>query len=131
MCVVLREEPNHVYAGLLTVLLVTPGCERDDPVSFAADVKPLLDQHCTGCHVPGQAGYETSGLATDSYAGLMKGTKFGPVVVAGDSFNSTLVVLIEGRADPSLKMPHGDARPPTSDEVMTLRTWVEQGAPEN
>jgi hypothetical protein len=115
-------------AGLLTVLLVTPGCERDDPVSFAADVKPLLDQHCTGCHVPGQAGYETSGLATDSYAGLMKGTKFGPVVVAGDSFNSTLVVLIEGRADPSINMPHGSLRELNEQEVAIIRRWIDGGA---
>jgi hypothetical protein len=115
-------------AGLLVVQLFTTGCERSDPVSFAADVKPLLDQHCTGCHVAGQAGYETSGLATDSYAALMKGTKFGPVVVAGDSFNSTLVVLIEGRADPSINMPHGSLRELNTEEVAIIRRWIDGGA---
>jgi uncharacterized membrane protein len=115
-------------AGLLLAQLITAGCERTEPVSFAADVKPLLDQHCTGCHVAGQAGYETSGLATDSYAALMKGTKFGPVIVAGDSFNSTLVVLVEGRADPSINMPHGSLRELNSEEVAIIRRWIDSGA---
>lgn len=114
--------------GLLIAQLIVTGCERSEPVSFAADVKPLIDQHCTGCHVAGQAGYETSGLATDSYAGLMKGTKFGPVVVAGDSFNSTLVVLIEGRADPSINMPHGSLRELNDREVAIIRRWIDGGA---
>ncbi len=115
-------------AGLLMLQLLSSGCERNEPVSFAADVQPVLDEHCSGCHVAGQAGYEVSGLATDNYTALMEGTKFGPVVVAGDSFNSTLVVLIEGRADPSINMPHGTLRELNDKEVAIIRRWIDGGA---
>ena len=55
---------------------------------------------------------------------------FGPVVLAGDADSSVLVQLIEGRADPSLKMPHGD-EPLYQGEIETIRLWVSQGAADN
>ena len=116
----------------MALAAVLGGCGKSaQTVSFSADVQPILERRCTACHEPGQPGYEASGLRMDSYAALMEGTRYGPVVLPGDAMSSVMIMLVEGRADPSLKMPHGDARPPTSDEVMTLRTWVEQGAPEN
>jgi hypothetical protein len=66
-----------------------------------------------------------------SYQNLMKGTKFGPVIKAGDSISSTLVILVEGRADPSLKMPHGGKNPLTNDQTKKLRIWIDQGALQN
>ena len=49
-------------------------------VSFAEDVQPILQIRCQSCHQPGGDGYEKSGLDLRSYDGLMKGTKFGPIV---------------------------------------------------
>ena len=60
----------------------------------------------------------------------MKGTRFGPVVKPGDTLTSTLIMLVEGRADPSIKMPHG-RQPLSKDEIGALRAWVEQGAKNN
>lgn len=115
-------------AACAAAAALAAGCERQEPASFAANVKPLIDEHCSDCHRAGSAGYEASGLATDTYEGLMAGTRFGPVVVAGDSFNSTLVVLIEGRADPSINMPHGTLRELRDDEVAIIRRWIDSGA---
>jgi uncharacterized membrane protein len=98
--------------------------------SFSKDVQPILDARCSACHVPGQAGYEASGLGTASYDALMKGTKFGAVVIPGDALSSTLTMLVEGRADPSIRMPHGGAELPQA-EQKTLRDWVTQGARNN
>jgi len=53
------------------------------------------------------------------------------VIIPGDPLTSVLVMLIEGRADPSLKMPHGDAKPLDPREIATIRQWVEQGARNN
>jgi hypothetical protein len=39
-------------------------------------------------------------------------------------------MLIEGRADPSINMPHGDAPLPDGAK-QTIRAWVEQGAKNN
>lgn len=112
-------------------LLAASACERTPTVSYQKDVVPILDQHCKSCHLPGQAGYVVSGFEVGSYESLMKGTQFGPVVLPGDPLTSVLVMLIEGRVDPSLKMPHGDATTPTQEQILTIRRWVEQGAKNN
>jgi len=112
-------------------LLVATGCERTQVVSYQKDVVPILDKHCKYCHTPGQAGYVVSGFELGSYETLMKGTQFGPVVLPGDPLTSVLVMLIEGRVDPSIKMPHGDAPPLSEADILTIRNWVEQGAKNN
>jgi uncharacterized membrane protein len=118
--------------GAVLLLAALGGCEKSEPVvSFSADVQPILEKRCVSCHQLGQPGYLASELQLGSYAEVMDGTRYGPVVIPGDPMNSVLIMLVEGRADPSLKMPHGDVRPPTSDEMMTLRLWVEQGAQNN
>jgi hypothetical protein len=115
----------------LASLAAVAGCERNRAVSYASDVVPILDKHCKACHVPGQAGYVVSGFELGSYESLMKGTQYGPVILPGDALTSVLVMLIEGRVDPALKMPHGAASVPTEAEVLTIRRWVEQGAKNN
>ena len=113
------------------VLAIGPGCARKREVSYQKDVAPLLTKHCAACHTPGQAGYVVSGFELKDYQSLMKGTSFGPVVLPGDALTSVLVMLIEGRADPSINMPHGGASPLTKEEIGTIRLWVEQGAKNN
>jgi uncharacterized membrane protein len=121
-----------VTLGLAAAALLTAtGCERTQVVSYQKDVVPILDKHCKYCHTPGQAGFVVSGFELGTYETLMKGTQFGPVVLPGDPLTSVLVMLIEGRVDPSLKMPHGDATTPTKEEILTIRRWVEQGAKNN
>jgi len=100
-------------------------------VSFSQDVKPILDQNCVECHQPGGQGEVASGLDMTSYEGLMKGTRNGPMVIAGDVEGSNLVVLIEGRADPSIRMPHGKKQPIPKAEIQTIRRWIAQGAKNN
>lgn len=107
------------------------GCARKQEVSYQKDVSPLLAKHCASCHTPGQAGYVVSGFELKDYQSLMKGTSFGPVVLPGDPLTSVLVMLIEGRADPSINMPHGGANPMTKEEIATIHLWVEQGAKNN
>ena len=115
-----------------SLILALAGCGGgESAVSFAAQVKPILDSNCVSCHVVGKPGYEASGLALDSYAGLMKGTRFGKVVVPGNPQDSVLNMLAEGRADPSISMPHGDQRGLYKEELATLRSWVAQGALDN
>ena len=99
-------------------------------VGFRADVQPILKQRCLECHMPGGAGYNASGFDMSSYETLMKGGKYGPLVVPGDPLTSTLNMLVEGRADPSIHMPHG--REKLSDrEIEVLKVWVQEGAKNN
>lgn len=100
-------------------------------ISYAQDIRPILGEHCLECHQTGGAGAVASGLKLGSYEDLMKGTKFGPVVKAGDGISSTLVILIEGRADASINMPHGDRPRVSKVQTQQLRQWIDEGALNN
>jgi hypothetical protein len=108
------------------------GCQRaeDTEVSYSEDVRPILEKNCLECHKEGGSGHEASGFSMASYEDLMKGTKFGPVVKPDDSFTSALTMLVEGRADPSIQMPHGK-EPLTEQDIATLKAWIDQGAKNN
>ena len=67
-------------------------------VSFAEDVLPLLKFKCGACHLPGGEGTEKSGFEVSSYETVMKGTKYGAVVVAGDPDVSSLMRLLDWRS---------------------------------
>lgn len=117
--------------ALVALFLGLTGCAREEAVSFSQDVKPIIDQNCLVCHQEGGAGYESSGFSMVNYEDLMKGTQFGPMIIGGDSAGSNLIVLMEGRADPSISMPHGSMDPVKKSDIETIRLWVDQGAKNN
>lgn len=120
-------------AWLLAALVATPAmavAAEEPPVSFRLDVQPILAAHCGECHQKGGQGTTSSGLDMTSYATLMSGTKYGPIVVPGEPLTSNLLVLVEGRADPSLRMPHNQ-RPLLKQQTSIIRDWIKQGAKDN
>jgi hypothetical protein len=101
-------------------------------VSYRQDVVPILEERCIKCHVPPDGpGYIATGLQMDSYRGLMLGTYYAPVVIAGDSRRSILNMLVEGRAGKLQRMPHQEDDGLNEKQVRTLRDWVDQGALNN
>jgi hypothetical protein len=124
----------YFWLALFTSFLLT-ACDDSgkdqQKISYSKQVIPILQKHCLECHVPGEPGQQASGLDMSTHQSLMKGTRFGPVIKPGDSLSSTLVILVEGRADPSIKMPHGDRPSPSAAEIKTLRQWIDQGALNN
>ena len=122
-------------AGKLIMLcllaLVITGCGREDAISFSQDVRPILEQNCLECHQAGGRGLKASGFSMETYDGLMKGTNFGPMIIAGDSQGSNMLVLMEGRADPSISMPHGKQDPVSKQDIETIKLWIDQGAQNN
>jgi len=99
-------------------------------VSYSKDVQPILSKNCSDCHSPGKEGFVASGLDTTSYASLMKGGKFGPLVKPGNALSSSLNMLVEGRAHASIRMPHGREKLSDAD-IETLKVWVNEGAKNN
>ena len=118
-------------AGAIALAFISLPALADKQVSFKADIRPVLDDYCMSCHVPGGKGYEKSGLDMRSYQSLMKGTKFGSIIKPGNAQDSTLVVLVEGRADPSISMPYGIKGGLSKDKIAVLRKWIDQGAKDN
>ena len=118
-------------AVVLPMLLLSSCVTTDEPVSFQRDVYPTLEANCIPCHSPPEGkGYMNTGLNMASYEDLMRGSKYARVITPGDSRHSILNMLVEGRADPSICMPHG-REPLSGDKVEMLRLWVDQGAANN
>lgn len=121
--------PKPILVAAASVLIAA--CSSEVPTSFSQEVKPILDQNCLSCHQQGGAGYEASGFSMTSYENVMKGTSNGPMVIGGDVEGSNLLVLMEGRADPSISMPHGSLDPIAQKDIDTIKNWVRQGAKNN
>ena len=119
------------FVWMAVPLLLLAGCAREKTVSYSQDVRPILEKNCLRCHRKGGEGYEASGFSMETYADLMKGTRNGPMVIPGDSVGSNMIVLMEGRADPSISMPHGAVEPVPSRDIDTIRKWINQGAKNN
>jgi cytochrome c len=120
-------------AGIVTsagIMNAQNACAATEAVSFKEDILPLLKWRCASCHEPGGAGYEKSGLDLTSYAGVMKGTKFGPMIIPREPESSNLMLLLDWRASPALRMPHGQKQLSTCDRS-SIRTWIRQGAKDN
>jgi hypothetical protein len=119
------------HAALMALVMLftfAAGCTRD--VSFKQDVYPILSENCLSCHKPGTEGYIKSGLSMENYEAVMKGTKFGPVIVAGSHISSTLVLLLERKGHPSINMPK-DKAPLADSQIEVIRKWIDQGAKNN
>lgn len=100
------------------------------PTSFAEDVFPIFKGRCIDCHQPGGPGYEASGLDLTTYAGLMKGTKFGPMVIPRDPETSNLMWLLDWRGNAQVRMPHGKKQLSVCDRT-AIRRWIIEGAQNN
>jgi len=103
---------------------------KQPTTSFADDIVPIFKGRCYDCHQSGGAGYAASGLDLTTYEGVMKGTKFGKMIVPGDPDASNLVILLEWRASPELRMPHGKKQLSICDRTV-IRRWISEGALNN
>ena len=92
------------------------------PISYAKDIDPILQNSCFNCH----GGERTSkALSVATYDTLMKGSQNGAVVVAGDPGKSKLLQSVL-----SGKMPKkGDKLTP--EQVQLIQLWIEEGAQNN
>jgi mono/diheme cytochrome c family protein len=93
-----------------------------DVVSYSKDVQPILESRCIICHGVQRI---RDGLDLRTYASLMKGSKNGPVVIAGDADNSFLIHKIENGEMPK----RGPKMFPA--QLRTLKNWINEGAQNN
>ncbi|MDH3338552.1 MAG: hypothetical protein OER22_05930 [Gammaproteobacteria bacterium] len=123
--------------GFVTLCLGLFGCER--PVSFAADIQPLLSESCGNCHDRTGEGSVASGFSINNYDEVMKGTELGPVVIPGSSESSNLYRVIAAKTAPEIRMPphhqqswaEGRGHPLTAKQVEIIKRWIDEGAKDN
>ena len=102
--------------------------QQQRAVSYAEDIVPIFRGYCMGCHQPGGQGYQASGFDLTTYESLMRGTRFGRMVIPGEPDMSNIVQLIEGRAQ--MRMPYGH-RPLPNCLRQEIWSWIFQGARNN
>jgi len=116
--------------GALIATPSRPACAAGEKMSFAQDIMPIFRGRCVSCHQPGGEGLEKSGLDLTTYEGMMKGTEHGPMVIPRDPDSSNLMWLLDWRASPELRMPHGSKKLSTCDRN-DIRAWIREGAKNN
>jgi len=94
-------------------------------VSYYRDVRPILQQHCQGCHQPAMP---SGGLVMTSYEGLLKaGDTEMPGIVPGDVEQSGILLQITSLGDEPPAMPKGK-QPLSETDVNVLTRWIAEGA---
>lgn len=89
-------------------------------------VRPILESRCTQCHNQSKS---KAGLRLDTPEMIMKGSKEGKVIIAGNiSASNLLKVCLLPQEDEQHMPPKG--KPQLSREQISLITWwIDQGAP--
>jgi mono/diheme cytochrome c family protein len=128
-----------VSAGLLPaavsllVAILAPARAADEgkqagekPITYEDHVAAILKKNCATCHGDGK---QEAGLNLAQYAGVMKGSGGGEIVVAGRSGASRLVEVITAEDDGERMPPDGDRVP--AEAVALIRKWIDTGLREN
>jgi len=113
---------------LLAATTVAPADEpeaapAEKPVSFMADVAPILVRNCIACHNPKKP---ESKYVMTSFAKLAKGGKVGEDITLepGKPDESYLVELIRPEGEP--RMPYKQD-PLPAEEIALIERWVAEG----
>lgn len=91
-------------------------------VSFVKHVAPILNSKCVSCHAASPQG----GLRLNTYEGMKRGGRSGPLLVPGNARNSLFMLR--------LCTPNAKARMPKNDDAISvvernvLGLWIQQGA---
>ena len=93
-----------------------------EPVDFAKQIRPLLEQHCVSCH---GAVKQKAGLKLDLGKRVLKGSLNGPVIVAKKSAESKLYHALKAEHDVDQMPPTGALDVAT---IELFRRWIDEGA---
>ncbi len=95
--------------------------------SFSRNILPILNVNCAivGCHNDSAA---AGGLRLNSYNNLMRGSRYGAVVLPYDAQSSKIIKRIKGMETP--RMPKDRPSLSTSDQGL-LTNWINGGARNN
>lgn len=121
---------TFIAVSFALLILIAVGCRPEPQLSYQMHVRPILEKHCFECHLIGGKGHQKSGFRVDSYENLMKGTTFGEVIIPGSGISSTLYLLVAGKTDRSIRMPHRKS-PLPEQKVAAIKGWIDQGAKNN
>jgi len=124
-----QERENHARIGRGKTVALPPPAARSG-VTYAADIKPILDSSCADCH---SGSHAKARLRLDSLENALKGGEEGKVILPGNSAKSRLVLsVVHATRDREGWMPplHNKEgiKPLVPEEIGLIRAWIDQGA---
>ena len=102
-----------------------PPASTQKEVTFAKDIKPMLEKSCFKCHGEEK---QKAKLRVDSAEAIKKGSENGEVIVVGNSAKSSLVHTVAGLVEDMMMPPEDKGDPLTKEQIGLLRAWIDQGA---
>jgi hypothetical protein len=121
-----RFLPPMLFSLALALCIPVPPLRAAEEGEFFENkVRPVLVQHCYGCH-SGQAKKLRGGLRVDSREAMLAGGDSGPAIVPGQPDKSRLIEAITYQ-NVELQMPPRGKLPAAA--IADLTTWVQKGAP--
>ena len=113
------DERDRSFTALKTALAKAKNLI---PVSFEAEVAPIIKDKCLGCHGEQRA---SANLRLHTFANMRNGSQSGPLLVPRSPQRSLIMarLLVEG-AD---RMPKGGAKL-SDDEIGIIGRWIAGGA---
>jgi len=91
---------SAVLAGNVDLSKLPPAAKKDG-VTYAKDIRPVLEASCFRCHTGDKP---KAGLRLDSLEGALKGSKEAKVIIPGKSQESSLVIAV-AQIDEDSAMP--------------------------
>ncbi len=106
------------------VLACLSTADETEPISYARDVRPILQAHCFGCH---QGAKKSGDYIMTSFDSFLAGGESGSAAIVpgnpSDSYLMELITPVDGEA----QMPP-ERKPLSEDQIRTITIWIQQGA---
>jgi hypothetical protein len=118
-----------ITAAAQNVTGTLPPASTKPGVTYATDIKAILDASCEKCH---SGDKPKARLKLDSLENALKGGKDGKILTPGDSANSFVVKAVAHlTADHDSWMPplqnRAGIKPLTPEQISLIRAWIDQG----
>jgi hypothetical protein len=125
-----HEHRNHSKEDGKSAPATLPPVSPQTGVTYATDIKPILDSSCTDCHGDKKA---KGHLRLDTLKGVLKGGEEGKIVIVGNSAKSLLVRSVAHATkdrDEWMPPPHNKEgiKALLPEEISLIRAWIDQGA---
>ncbi|MCB9923979.1 MAG: DUF1553 domain-containing protein [Planctomycetaceae bacterium] len=118
----------HTASVAIGVVISLTSILSAEVVDFNRQIRPILSEHCFKCHGPDAAERQAE-LRLDTRKGLL-GRKGDERIVVPEHPEMSELFRRLTSTDPDERMPPPDSKLELTDQqVQSIRTWIEQGAP--
>jgi mono/diheme cytochrome c family protein len=123
--VVRAHKTTALAVLILAVVQAAHASEAVDTEYFEKKIRPLLAEHCLGCHGEKK---QKGGLRLDSKAGWEKGGESGKAIVPTKAQDSLLIKMVQGTPGAPPQMPPDYVL--SKELTAELVAWIDAGAPD-